>query len=135
VLANLASNELAMLSVTVGQDVLDEIVAELVTSDFHEISHCSHQKGYVRPTINKRHAWTVKTSLAYTVQIPVQELGATNLQALLDDFGGILVHAILCTEAQDVIDGTATVGGRTMLADMLDTPVTKLAVSDDIDAG
>jgi hypothetical protein len=46
-----------------------------------------------------------------------------------------LVHAILCTEAQDVINGTATVGGRTMLADMLDTPVTELAVSDNIDAG
>jgi len=86
-------------------------------------------------TINKRHAWTVRASLAHTVQVPLQELVTTNFEALFDDLGSVLVHAVLCTETEDVINGTTTVSGRTMFADMLDALVAELTMGDDIDAG
>ena len=86
-------------------------------------------------TVDERHARAIGTSLADTIQVPVQKLATTNLEAFLDDLGGILVHAILCTEAEDVVNGATTVGGRAMLADVLNAPVAELAVSNNVDAG
>lgn len=44
-LTDVAANELAMLGATVGQDILDEIVAELVTSDFDKVSYSPRIRG------------------------------------------------------------------------------------------
>jgi hypothetical protein len=86
-------------------------------------------------TVDERHAWTVLAALADALQIAVEELVAANLQTLLDDFGSILVHAVLGGEAQDVIDSAASISWCTVFADVLDAPVAKLAMSDDVDAG
>lgn len=111
-------NEVAVVRAAVRQDVLDKVVAELVASD-----------------VDERHARTVGTSLADAVQVPVEELVPANLQALLNDLGGILVHTVLRGEAQDVVDGTSAVSRGAVLADVLDAPVAELAMGDNIDAG
>jgi hypothetical protein len=46
-----------------------------------------------------------------------------------------LVHAVLGAEAKDVVNGATSVSGSAMLADVLNAPVAKLTVGDNIDAG
>ena len=89
----------------------------------------------LRLTVDKRHARTILAALADTLKVAIQELITSNLQTLLDDLGSILIHAVLGSETQDVVDGTATIGRSAVLTDMLDAPVTELAVGDNIDAG
>lgn len=86
-------------------------------------------------TVNKRHAWTIRTGLANTIKVPVQKLVSTNLQALLNDLGSVLVHTVLHAEAEDMVDGTTAIGRCTMFTHVLDAPVSKLPMSNDIDAG
>lgn len=116
-LADVGSHDLAALTIRVGENVLDEVVAELVA-------------GYV----DERHTRTIRTSLAHTVEVAVEEVGATDLETLLHDLGGELIHAVLRGEAEDVVDGASAVRKRAVLADVLDAPVAELAVSDDVDA-
>lgn len=85
-------------------------------------------------TVNQRHAGTIRASLADTIQIAIEEVGVTNFQALLDDLGSELIHAVFSGEADNVIDGASTVRRVAMLTDVLDAPVAKLAMSDDVDA-
>lgn len=118
VLANVAGDDLATLSIGVAEDVLDQVVSELVTSD-----------------INERHTRAVSASLANTVKVAVKELGAANLEALLDNLAGKLVHAVLGSEAKDVIDGVVAVRDGAVLADVLDAPVAELTMGDNVDAG
>lgn len=115
-LANMGRDNLPVLWVGVGQDVLDEVVAVLVTSD-----------------IDERDPRTIDPALTDSVQIAAEELGATNLETLLHHLGCKLVHAILGGIADDMINGSASVSGGPMLADMLDTPVSELSVGDNID--
>ena len=113
------------------KDPLDKIIPVLVTRNCSvsalEIIHGD------RHTVNEWHAGTVRTSFADPFEIPAQEFITANLEALLDDFGGELVHAVLSSIAQNMFYGTATVGWCAMLADMLDAPIAKLAMSDDVD--
>lgn len=85
-------------------------------------------------TIDQRHAWTILTSLANPLKVAVKEVVTTNLKALLDHLGRILVDAIVGCESKDVVNGPATVGRSTMFANMLDAPIAELAMGDDIDA-
>lgn len=118
VLADVSSHDLPTLRVGVGEDVLNEVIAELISSN-----------------IDEWHARTIRTSLAYTVEVTVQELRAADLEALLNNLRGELVHAVLSGVAEDVVDGAAAVGNGTVLADVLNAPVAELTVSDDVDAG
>lgn len=68
VLPDVSRNDLAMLRVGMGQNVLDEVVAILVAGD-----------------IDQRDAWTVMSALANAIQIATQELGTSNLEALLNN--------------------------------------------------
>jgi hypothetical protein len=86
-------------------------------------------------TIDQRHARAISTTLTHPLQIAVQELVATNLEAFLNHLGGILVNAVVRGETKDMIDGSGAVGWGAMLADMLDAPVAELAMGDDIDTG
>jgi hypothetical protein len=117
VLANVGSDNLATLHIGVRKDVLDEIVAELVASNVH-----------------KWHARTIGTGLADDVEVTVEEVRAANLEALLDNLGGELIHAVLCGITQNVVDSTVTVRKSAVLADVLDAPIAELPVGDDIDA-
>jgi hypothetical protein len=124
-----------MLHACVGQDVLDEVVSKLISCNYARVSTEHVESQDFGLTVNQGHARTIGATLAHTLQVSVKELGVTNLETLLDDLGGILIHAVLGGEAEDVVDGTTTIGGSPMLTDMLDAPVAKLTVSDDIDAG
>lgn len=68
-------------------------------------------------------------------EVAIEELNATNLEALLDDLGSKLIDAVAVGVDQDVIDDTTFVGWRAMLAEMLDAPVTELTMSNEINAG
>jgi hypothetical protein len=46
-----------------------------------------------------------------------------------------LIHAVLGCVPDDVINSTAAVAWRSMFADMLDTPVSKLSVGDNVNVG
>ena len=73
VLADLSCNDLATLRVGVGKDVLNKVVAELVSRD-----------------VDERHTRAVWTSLAHAVKVTVEEVVSADLQALLNNLGGEL---------------------------------------------
>jgi len=118
VLPDMGSNDFAMLRVGVRQDVLDQVIAILIASNVDE-----GDPGAIMP------------ALADTVKISSEKFGSTNLEALLDDLGSKLIHAVLGSVADDVINGPAPVGRGSMLANVLNAPVAKLAVGDDVDVG
>jgi len=118
VLADVGGDDLATLSISMAENVLDQVVSELVAGD-----------------IDERHARAVSASLADTVKVTVKELGATDLEAFLDNLAGKLVHAVLGSKTEDVVDSVVTVRDGAVLADVLDAPVAELTVSDDINAG
>ena len=118
VLPNVRCDNVAVLRSRVGENVLNEIIAVLVTGD-----------------VDERNARSVDSALADTVKVATKKLRATNLQALLNNLGGKLVHAILGSIADDMIDSAAPVRRGAMLADMLDAPVAKLAMSHNVDVG
>ncbi|KAK1251144.1 hypothetical protein MKX07_005699 [Trichoderma sp. CBMAI-0711] len=69
------------------------------------------------------------------MRISTQELGTTNLETLLHNLGGKLVGAILCSVSNDMVDGPAAVRGSTVFADVLDAPVSELAMGHNVDIG
>lgn len=117
-LADMSRNDVAVLRTGVRENVLDEIVAVLVTRN-----------------VDQGDAGTVDTALADSIQIAAEELGAPNLEALLDNLGSELVHRVLGGVSNDMIDGSATVCRGTVLADVLDAPVAELTMSHNVDVG
>ena len=117
-LANMGSYNLTVLRVGMSQDVLDEIIAVLVAGD-----------------INQRNARAVDSTLAHTIEVSAEKLRATNLQTLLDNLGGKLVHAVFSRVPNHMVDGAAAVSRGAMLADVLDAPVSKLAMRNNVDVG
>lgn len=134
VLADVAADDLTVVRIAVGEDVLDEVVSELVASNYEHVSIRTSKARESRLTVDQGHAGTVGTTFADALQVLVQEVGVTNLQALLNHLGGILIGAVLSCEAKDVVNGTAAIGRGTMLADVLNAPVAELAMSNHIDA-
>ena len=116
-LADVLSNNLAMLWVGVSENVLDEIVAVLVAGD-----------------VDQWNAGAIETTLTDTIQVATEEVDAANLEALLNDLRSKLVHAVLRGIANDMVDGPAAISWGTMLADVLDAPIAELAMSNDINA-
>lgn len=133
-LADVAPNELAMVGGGIGQDILDEIIAKLVPSDCVTVSK-TFVDDEITLTVDKGHARTVRASFAHTLQVAIKEVPSPDLQALLNHFRGILIHAVLCGKANNVVDGAAAVSGSTVFADVLDAPVAELTVSNNINAG
>lgn len=113
----MSGNDLAALWIGLGEDVLDEVVAELVTSN-----------------VNEWHTRALWARFAHAVEVAVEEVVATNLQTLLDNLGGELIHAVLGGEAENMVDRAGAVWNGAMLADVLDAPVAELAVGDDVNA-
>lgn len=115
-LADVGSHNLTMLRVRMGEDILDQVVPILITGD-----------------VDEGDAGTTNAALADTVKVASEKLGTPNLEALLNYLGSKLVHAILGGVADDVVDSPAAVSRGAMLADVLDAPIAKLAVGDDVD--
>lgn len=85
-------------------------------------------------TVNQWDARTVGTSFAYTLEVTLHKLRTANFETLLDDLGCKLVHAILGGIAKNVVDRTASILRRSVFADMLNAPVSELAMSNNINA-
>lgn len=117
-LPNVGSNNLAVLWGCIVENPLDQVVAVLVACN-----------------IDQRNASTISAPFADSVEVAAQELSTANLEALLNYLGGELVGTILGSVPDDMVNGSATVGGAAMFADMLDAPVSKLPVSDYVDVG
>lgn len=86
-------------------------------------------------TVNQWNPGTIRASFADTLQVTLKEFGTSNFEAFLDYLRSKLVHTILCSVAEDVIDCTDTVSWSSVLADMLNAPVAELTVGDDVDTG
>lgn len=116
--ADVSSDHVSVLGIRVGQDVLNEIIAILVAGN-----------------VNQWNTRTVKTALADPVKVAAKKLGASDLEAFLNNLGRELIHGILRSVPNDMINGTAAVRRGTMLANVLDAPVAKLTVRHDVDVG
>ncbi len=62
-------------------------------------------------------------------KVTIHELGTTDLEALLHNLRSKLVDAVAVSVGKNVVDDTALVRWRTMLAQVLDTPISELAMS------
>lgn len=116
-LANMARNDLPVLRIGVSQYVLNKVITILITGD-----------------IDEGNSRTVEPTLTNAIQITTQKLYTTYFEALFDNLGSELIHAVFRSISNDMINSTAAVSWSAMLADMLDTPVAKLTVSHNIDA-
>lgn len=67
-------------------------------------------------------------------KVAVHELDTTDLEALLYNLGSKLVDAVAVSIGENVVDDAALVRWRTMLAQVLDTPIPELAMSNEINA-
>lgn len=117
-LADVRGNRLAKLRSRVVEDPLNQVVAVLVAGN-----------------VNERDTSPVRTALADAVEVPAQKLGASNLEALLNNLGGKLISAVLGSVANDVVHGAALVRRSPMLANVLDAPVAKLPMGHNVNVG
>jgi hypothetical protein len=62
----------------------------------------------------------------------LEELNTTNLQTLFYDLGGKLIEAVTVGITKDVVDDSSLVWRRAILAEVLDAPISKLPVGDEI---
>ena len=116
-LSDMLCNNLAVLWIRMSEDVLNQIIAVLITRN-----------------VNQWNTWSIKAALADSVEVTAEKVDTTNLKAFLNDLGSELIHAIFRSIANDMINSSATVSWSAMLANMLNAPITKLAVSDDVNA-
>ena len=86
-------------------------------------------------TVNQRHARSIRAAGTNTSEVPFEELGTANLKAFLDHLRRELVHTVIRGPGKDVLYRAALIVGGTMLADVLNTPVTKLAMGQKVDFG
>ena len=70
-----------------------------------------------------------------TLKIALKELRTANLETLLDNFGSILVHAVLICAVKNHLDGAAAISLSAVLADVLNAPIAKLAAGDEVEVG
>ena len=117
-LANVDSDLLALVSMGIHQDPLDQVVPVLISSN-----------------VDERDAGTIWTSSGDDTQILIQELVAANLQAFLNNLGRELINAVVVRVVEDVVDNAALVWRRTVLAEVLDTPVAELTMRNEINVG
>lgn len=84
-------------------------------------------------TISQRHPGSVSASSADSRKIALQELRSSDLQAFLYYLGGELIHTVVHSPMENMFNGATLVMRSPMFADVLDTPVTKLAPCEHID--
>lgn len=117
-LPDMRRHHFAVLGRRVVEDPLDEIVAVLVARN-----------------VNQRDPSTIATTLAHSVQVSAQKISPTNLQTLLNHLRGKLIGTVLGSVSNYMVNGPTAVRRRTVLANVLDAPVSKLAVGHNIDIG
>lgn len=118
VFANMCCNNLSVLWVGMGEYVLDQVVPILIARN-----------------IDQRDPWTIKTSFADAIKIAAEKFGTANFKTFLDNLRGKLIHRVLRGIPDDMVDGSASICRSTMLTDVLNTPVAKLTVGNNINVG
>lgn len=66
-------------------------------------------------------------------EVTIHEFNTADLEAFLHNFGSKLINAVIVGIVENVVDDTALVGWGTMLAQVLDTPIAELTMSDEVD--
>jgi hypothetical protein len=129
----MTGHELTLMSCSVHQDPLDQIVAVLISRYYMSLLARPTEENKRFPlTVNQWHPRSFGTTSAYTGEIAVQELGAPDLQTFLDDFGCKLIHAVIHSMVEYMLNRTTLVVGSAMLTYVLDAPVAELAMSKQI---
>lgn len=114
----MGSNYLTMLRGRVVQDPLYKIIAILVAGNINQWDTCA-----------------VLTYLTNPIQVAAKEIGSPNFEALFDYLGRKLVRRILGSVSNHMVNSSASIGRPAVLANVLDAPVAKLAVCDDVNVG
>lgn len=117
-LANVSSNDLAVLRISLCQDPLDQVIAILVAGN-----------------IDQWNTGSVDPAFTNSIQVTAQKIPPSDLEAFLNYLGGVLIHTVLGSESNDMVDSSAAVCWGAMLADVLNAPIAKLAVGDDVNIG
>jgi hypothetical protein len=107
-----------LMVMRVHQDPLDQIVSVLISGD-----------------VDQRDAWTIRVSRGDDSEVAIQKLDAADLEAFLNHLRRELINAVAVGVCQNMINDTPLVWRRTMLAQMLNTPVAELSMGDKINVG
>ena len=83
-------------------------------------------------TVNQRHPWSICTTGTHSRQVAIQKFRAANLQAFFHDLRGKLIHAEIDGPEKDMLNSTALVMGGTVLANVLNAPISELAVGEHV---
>lgn len=118
VLPDVSRHDLAVLRGSIIENPLNEVVSILVAGN-----------------VDQGDSSAIPASFADTIQVSTKEVCPSNLETLFDHFGRKLIGAVLGCISDDMVDGAASVGGSTMLANVLDAPVAELAVGHNVNVG
>jgi len=100
-----------------GQNVLDQVVSVLVASN-----------------VDQRNPRTVMATFTDSVKVPTEEINPTDFQTLFNNFGGKLIHAVFGSISNNMINCPTAIGWCAMLTNVLNAPIAKLSVSDNVNA-
>jgi hypothetical protein len=114
----MSGNNLAMLRGGVVEDPLYEVIAILITRD-----------------VDQRDTCTVTTALTNSVQVTAEKFRTSNLETLLDNLGSELIGAVLGSITNDMVNSPTTVRRSTVFTDVLNAPVTELAMGHNVNIG
>lgn len=62
----------------------------------------------------------------------IQKFRTSDLQAFLDNLGCKLIHAVVNGTVEDMVGSSTLIERGTVLANMLDAPISKLAVRENV---
>lgn len=65
-------------------------------------------------------------------EVAFKELNTTDLEAFFDNFGSELIDTVAVGIAKDMVNDSALVWGGAVLAEMLNAPISKLPVGNEI---
>ena len=117
-LADVDSDLFSLMSMSVHQDPLDEVVPILIASN-----------------VDEWNARTIWTSGGYDIQVFIQEFMTANLETFLNNLGSELINAVVVGVVQDVVDDATLVRRGAVLAEVLNAPVAELTMSNEINVG
>jgi hypothetical protein len=115
VLADVNRDLLTLVVVGIHQDPLNQVVAVLIPGNVDEWD-----------------ARTIWMRSGNDAEVTFKELHATDLEALFDNFGSELIDTVAVGIAKDMVNDSALVWRGAVLAEMLNTPISKLPVGDEI---
>ena len=117
-LANMRSNNFPVLWVGVLQNILNQVIAILITGN-----------------VDQRDAGTIQATFTDTIKVTTKKVDTTNLKAFFNNLRSKLIHAVFGSVTDNMVNSPATISWCSMLADMLNTPVAELSMGNNVNAG